>query len=179
MNIYSLIFSFSAIILFKIIEKLFSITINQTLIIVPLIGFIICIAGSFLRLNEYENLNGYFEGQLILADEHISANDNSIALKEIADLKMFYFDYSGKKTNNSRYGPMYTNGVDNQIIIKTLNDTIFEYYFEVGSETTILKIEQYLYDIVINKKIPTTKANLELVPDYLRDSKTFKTLSEN
>jgi hypothetical protein len=178
MNIYSLVFSFSVAILFIIIEKLFSITINPKLLLIPILGIFPCMASSFIRISEYENLNGYFEGQLILDDEYISVNDNIIVLKDIVDLEMYYFDFSGRKTNNNRYGPMYANGIGNQIIIKTLTETI-ECYFEIGSEAIIYKIEQYLYDIVINKKIPVTKNNLDLVPIDFRDSKSYQALLEN
>ncbi|MES2813190.1 MAG: hypothetical protein V4670_12020 [Bacteroidota bacterium] len=173
---YSLITAFVFSLILLGVEKLFEIKAYPFLMWIPIIGFFIHLTSMFVRINEYENLNGYFDGTLILNEEFIVLNNLNIPLNEIEKLEINYFDFSGRKTGNYRYGPMYTNGIGNQIKIKTRHSS-YECYFEIISETLIYNIEQYLYNIVVNRKLPSTKNHLDLVPNDLKDNKAFIAIS--
>lgn len=144
-------------------------------ITISFLFFITRAFSGFKRIGEYENLNGYFDGNLRFENYEIYLGNNKIPLNEILELELFYFDFSGRKTDNLRTGPQYTNGIGNKICIKT-NTQIFECYFEISAEADIYRIENYLYTIVVNKRIPLTKNHLELVPNDFRDSKAYQEL---
>ena len=139
---------------------------------IGLIAFLLSVISRVIRFGEYENLSGHFEGNIIFAEEEIKIDNIKIPLNEIIELELFYFDFIGRKTDNHRSGPMYTNGTGNQIKIKTKNSS-YECFFEIISETIIYNIEQYLYSIVVNKKLQPTKNHLDLVPDDFKDNKAF------
>lgn len=148
---------------------------NYLAITVFFLLFIVRVIGEIKRIGEYENLNGYFDGNLQFENYDIYLGNNKIPLNEILELEIFYFDFSGRKTDNRRSGPQYTNGIGNKISIKTIAHT-FECYFEINTEADIYRIETYPYTIVVNKRIPLTKNHLELVPNDFRDSKAYQEL---
>lgn len=135
--------------------------------IIVLIAFLLSVISRFIRFGEYENLSGHFEGNIIFTEEEIKIDNIKIPLNEIIQLEVFYFDFIGRKTDNYRSDPMYTNGTGNQIKIETKNSS-YECFFEI-----IYNIEQYLYSIVVNKKLQPTKNHLDLVPYDFKDNKAF------
>ena len=122
----------------------------------------------FVRLPEHENLNGFFEGKIIFENDGIIINDKKHFHHLILDLKIGYYDYYGTKTNNYRYGPVYTNGVSNKISFFYENEFL-EHQFEINDSSLIDKFDFYLIDIICIEKIPYQRTYLNIIPEELRD----------
>lgn len=122
----------------------------------------------FVRLAEHENLNGIFEEKIIFEKDGFEINEKKYFHHLILNLKIGYHDYYGTTTGNTRYGPMYTNGVSNKISFYYEKE-LLEHYFEINDSSKIDKLDFYLIDVICNEKIPFQRNYLNLIPKELRD----------
>lgn len=69
------------------------------------------LAGLFIRFTEFENLNGCFEGTISLQEDFLMINEIEYKYTELENLVIYGNSFSGEKTQNYRFGPMYGNGI--------------------------------------------------------------------
>lgn len=149
-------------------QKLLKFEINSFIYFLFIILSVCYFSSFFVRLSEHQNLNGTFNGKIIFENDGIIINDKKHFYHFILDLKIGYSDFYGAKTNNYRYGPVYTNGVSNKISFYYENEFL-EHQFEINDSSLIDKLDFYLIDIICKEKIPYQRTYLNIIPEELRD----------
>lgn len=170
---YSLIAIISYTLLLVFIEKSFGYDISEytyCLLIIPVISYII---GGIIRLNEYENLNGHFIGSISFEDDFLLMESKEYLYNKIEDLIVFGNSYSGQRNENTRSGPMYSNGVHNSISFVYDDQKIFR-NFKLDSERHIDELQSALLNIITNEKIPYQRKYLNLINSEYRSFTKFE-----
>jgi hypothetical protein len=164
---YSLITIISYVLLLMFIETSFGYDISKyayCLLIVPVIIYLI---GGAIRLNEYENLNGSFIGTISFEDNFLIIDTEQYQYNKIENLILHANSYSGQRNENTRSGPMYSNGVQNSISFIYDHQKIFR-NFKLDSERHIDELQSVLLDIITNEKIPYQRKYLNLINSEYR-----------
>ncbi|MBS7232752.1 hypothetical protein KHA90_17175 [Flavobacterium psychroterrae] len=164
---YSLITIISYVLLLLLIETSFGYDISKyayCLLIVPVIMYLI---GGAIRLNEYENLNGSFIGTISFEDNFLIIDTEQYQYNKIENLILQANSYSGQSNENTRSGPMYSNGVQNSISFIYDHQKIFR-NFKLDSERHIDELQSVLLDIITNEKIPYQRKYLNLINSEYR-----------
>lgn len=137
--------------------------------------FISSIIGMFtafiIHFWEYENLNGYFKGEIKIDIDHLFINQNLFKLSEISNLKLVIFNYKGERTN--RRGPSFYQGISNSISF-THNSESISVNFLLKSKDQIEDLYQILVSIIAQEKINYSRNLINLIPEKYRNSQEFK-----
>ena len=145
---------------------------NLLVFVVLLFSSIILIFTAFiLHFWEYENLNGYFKGEIKIDFEHVFINQQAFQLCEISDLKLRISNYKGQRTN--RRGPSFYQGISNFVSF-TYNSESITVNFLLKSKDHIDELYQILVSIIIQEKINYSRNLINLIPDKHRKSQEFK-----
>jgi hypothetical protein len=129
--------------------------------------FLLNFSSYFIRLTEFENLNGYFEGTISFKEDFLMLNETEYKYSELENLVIYGNSFSREKTKNSRYGPMYGNGVEN-LISFTHNGLKVEEYFQLNSERHLDKLQEILIHIITREKIPYKREYLNFINEEYR-----------
>lgn len=105
----------SIILLAYILEKFKDTNIESIFKISIFFCLIIFIYSSILRFQEFENLNGELKGKLIIDESEIIIDNKIYDLSKIQDFKIKITDYFGQRTNYSKSGPYYYQGINNML----------------------------------------------------------------
>ena len=170
---YSLTAIISYTLLLVFIEKSFGYDISKHtyyLTIIPVITYFI---GGIIRLNEYENLNGHFIGSMSFEDDFLLIESKEYLYNKIEDLIVFGNSYSGQRNENTRSGPMYSNGVHNSISF-VYDDQKISRNFKLDSERHIYELQSALLNIITNEKIPYQRRYLNLINSEYRSFMKFE-----
>ncbi len=141
-------------------------------VIIPLI---LQIVSSIIRLTEFENLNGYFEGKISFEENFLMINEIEHKYAELENLVIYGNSFSGEKTKNYRHGPMYGNGVEN-LISFTYNGIKIEKHFQLNSERHLDELQNTLIHIISEEKIPFKKEYLDFINEEHRSYILFEYL---
>lgn len=161
LNLYSFVIFISYWLFFLFIEKLFGFRISGYSIYFLIIPLIIYVSGAIIRLNEYENLNGTFAGTLSFENDYLIIDSDEYQYNKIENLIVFERSYFGQK-NNTRSGPMYSNGTNNKICFMYENEKIAK-YFKLDSKRHIDELQSTLLKIITNERIPYQRKYLNLI----------------
>ncbi|KFF04772.1 hypothetical protein [Flavobacterium reichenbachii] len=129
--------------------------------------FLLNFSSNFIRLTEFENLNGYFEGRITFNDEFITIDNSDYKYSDIEDLIVYGNSFSGEKTSNHKSGPMYGNGTKN-LISFTSEGIKIEKHFQLNSEKHLDQLQEVLLHIITNEKIPYKRKYLNFINEEYR-----------
>jgi len=138
------------------------------LLFLSIIGTLIAFLIQFW---EYENLNGYFKGEIKIDIKNIFINEQCFKLSEIRNLKLTVFNYKGERTN--RRGASFYQGTSNFISF-TYNSKELSINFLLTSKDHIDDLYHILVSIITEEKINYSRNLINLIPDKYRKSQEFK-----
>ncbi|MFB3386446.1 hypothetical protein [Flavobacterium sp. LAR06] len=138
-----------------------------------LLIFLLNFSSYFIRLTEFENLNGYFDGLISFEEDCLKLNETEYKYSAIENLIIYGNSFSGEKTKNYRYGPMYGNGVEN-LISFTHNGFKLEKYFQLNSERHLDELQATLIHIITCEKIPYRREYLNFINEEHRSFILFE-----
>lgn len=138
----------------EIIENIF--------ITISIISCFVCIYSSIIRFWEYEKINGEFKGEISFEENGIQINEKLYFFSEIKNLDISYGNKFGDKTNNTKSGPYYSQGLDNHISFYH-NSKFIKTYFQLYSTTQYDAIQKDLFYYVINEVFPFERKNLDFI----------------
>ena len=108
-------------------------------------------------------------GSLKINLDSISIDDNEYPFSNIENFKISVSNHKGQRTNNSRSGPFYYQGVKNSISFTHQSEEI-ELSFLLNSEVHLKDLYRILALIISNEIIPYKRNHLNLIPEGHRDS---------
>ncbi len=120
---------------------------------------------------EYENLNGYFKGEIRIDLEHIFINQQNFKLSEISNLKLVVLNYKGERTN--RRGASFYQGISNEISFTYHSESI-TVNFLIASKNQIDDLYHIFVSIIAKEKINYSRNLINLIPDKYRKTQEFK-----
>ncbi|WP_017497428.1 hypothetical protein [Flavobacterium sp. WG21] len=170
---YTLIASVSYVLLLVFIETSFGFKISKYayyLLIIPVITYFI--AGA-IKLTEYENLNGSFIGTISFEDDFLAIDAKQYHYNKIENLILYGNSYSGQRNENTRSGPVYSNGISNLISFNYEGGKI-SLNFKLDSERHIAELQLALLDIITNEKIPYQRKYLNFINKEHRSYTKFE-----
>lgn len=153
----------------SLIIKIFGIT-----IFLPIFGLLI---SSFIRFKEYEIAKGDLINSISFENEGIQILDKLYLFSEIQNLRISYGNVVGDSTNNSKYGPMFSIGVNNYVEFTFENKKITT-YFQIQSRSQTEAIKEDLYHYVIHEVFPFKAKNLSFVDSQYHHYTDYKNFIE-
>nr|WP_294784122.1 hypothetical protein [uncultured Flavobacterium sp.] len=172
-------FSFATIILYfltaLLVERLLDHKLPEYFYYPIIIPLLLEIASTIIRLKEFENLNGYFDGTISFQEDFLMINEIEYQYSELQNLVIYGNSFSGEKTRNYRYGPMYGNGIEN-LISFTHKEIKIEKYFKLNSERHLDELQNTLIHIITNEKLPFKKEYLNFINEEHRSYSLFEFL---
>ncbi len=172
-SLFILLFSTCILILneeyldFKILE-----TILKTICYISLFFFMISI---FMRLTEYETLNGILEGEISFEKDSLIINNTVFNFAEIKDFNINFDDVYGNLTGNSKVGPMFSQGLKNSISF--YHDSNFiQIFYQLKTENQVSALKQDLYFYIIQEILPLTSRTLQYVDKKFKHNNEFENL---
>jgi hypothetical protein len=153
----------------EIIENIF--------ITISIISCFVCIYSSIIRFWEYEKINGEFKGEISFEENGIQINEKLYFFSEIKNLDISYGNKFGDKTNNTKSGPYYSQGLDNHISFYH-NSKFIKTYFQLYSTTQYDAIQKDLFYYVINEVFPFERKNLDFIDKQFHHYSLYKAFIE-
>ncbi|TDO84111.1 hypothetical protein EV143_101556 [Flavobacterium chryseum] len=170
-------YSLGALVIYSLpmlfIEKYFDYRFPQWAYYPALLIFLLNFSSYFIRITEFENLNGYFDGTISFEEDFLILNETEYKYSELENLVIYGNSFSGEKTKNYRYGPMYANGVENLISFNH-NEFKVEQYFQLNSERHLDKLQETLIHIITTEKIPYNREYLNFINEEHRSFILFE-----
>ncbi|WP_264553102.1 hypothetical protein [Flavobacterium sp. N2038] len=157
------------------IEKYYNYKFPQWIYYISLIIFLVNFSSYFIRLGEFENLNGAFDGKITFREDFLVINGIEYKYSKLENLVIYGNSFSGEKTKNYRYGPMYGNGVEN-LISFTCNGIKIEKHFQLNTERHLDELQNTLIHIISSEKIPFKKEYLDFINEEHRSYILFEFL---
>jgi hypothetical protein len=158
---------------FLLIEKYYNYRFPQWAYYPSFITFLLSFSSYFIRLTEFENLNGYFDGIISFEEDVLIVNETEYKYSELENLVIYGNSFSGGKTENYRHGPMYGNGIEN-LISFNYNGMKVEKYFKLNSERHLDELQQTLVNIITCEKIPYKREYLNFINEEYRSFILFE-----
>jgi hypothetical protein len=153
----------------QIIENIF--------ITISIISCFVCIYSSIIRFWEYEKINGEYKGEISFEENGIQINEKLYFFSEIKNLDISYGIKFGDKTNNTKSGPYYSQGLDNHISFYH-NSKFIKTYFQLYSTTQYDAIQKDLFYYVINEVFPFERKNLDFIDKQFHHYSLYKAFIE-
>jgi hypothetical protein len=153
----------------EIIENIF--------ITISIISCFVCIYSSIIRFWEYEKINGEFKCEISFEENGIQINEKLYFFSEIKNLDISYGNKFGDKTNNTKSGPYYSQGLDNHISFYH-NSKFIKTYFQLYSTTQYDAIQKDLFYYVINEVFPFERKNLDFIDKQFHHYSLYKAFIE-
>lgn len=135
------------------------------------LGIIGITTASILRFTEYENLNGYFKGEVKIDRANIIINQKSYPFAEISGLTVHIYNFKGQRTHSR--GAYFYQGISNSISF-THNSQSISVDFLLKSKEHIDDLYHILVSIITQEKINYNRNLINLIPDKYRKSQEFK-----
>lgn len=174
LTFYSIFTCFSCCLILMLNQRYFEFEIVE-LILKPLaiLTLPIALTGMTIRFWEYENLNGSFKGRLKIDLNSISIDNNEYFFSDIENLKMTVSNYKGQRTNNTKAGPSFYQGISNEISF-TYNSESITVNFLIVSKNQIEDLYHIFVSIIAKEKINYSRNLINLIPDKYRKVQEFK-----
>jgi hypothetical protein len=153
---------------------------NDHALINQIFGFLFVIGFSssfFIRFQEFENLNGELRGKLIIDEKDITIDNKIFELSKIQDFKIKIVDYYGQRTNYTKSGPYYYQGINNKLSFNYHKEFI-TINFQIYSERNLYDLHVILLHIISTEKIPFQRGYLKIIDDDYKDTPTYKKFVE-
>lgn len=129
----------------------------------------------FYSMNEKEKLDGNFVGYLIFEHDSILVGEHEYPLENLKKIEFFTGDYEGKTWTNYRsIEPKIFHGVQNWVRLKTIDDSVFEFNFQLRYEN---EFEKKLRDILISYHLKGKISFLALI-QYIGISDSYEDIQE-
>lgn len=160
---------------FLLLENYYNYKFPQWVYYPALLFFLLNFSSYFIRSTEFENLNGYFDGIISFEEDYLIINKIEYPYSELENLVIYGNSFSGEKTKNYRYRPMYRNGIEN-LISFIHNGIKIEKHFQLNSERHLDDLQNTLIHILTNEKIPFKKEYLNFINDEHRSFMLFEFL---
>jgi len=94
----------------------------------------------FYSISEKEKLDGDFVGYLVFGPQKIVAKQEEVDIGSLSKIEFFVYDYDGMKWNNPKSTiPKISNGVGNEVRLKTKSNSIIAYNFQQNYENEFEK----------------------------------------
>jgi hypothetical protein len=94
----------------------------------------------FYSISEKEKLDGDFVGYLVFGPQKIVAKQKEVDIGSLTKIEFFVYDYDGRSWNNPRSTlPKISNGVGNEVRLKTKSNSIIAYNFQQNYENEFEK----------------------------------------
>lgn len=164
-------YSIAAIFSLGILSYIFDIY-NKPILYLLAISAIGYLASFIVRLNEHENINGYFEGDFQFKDDYMQVDDRQFEYQHITNFTVSAGDFYGKPTPESRSGPCYTNGIGNSIKF-TYNDEKIKFFFEINTPYEVRFFFDQITTLICQEKIKYSRHYLNFIPQGHRESTEF------
>ena len=143
--------------------------------------FIYCgfswIFSAVYRFWEFERINGEFKGENSFEENGIQINEKLYFFSEIKNLDISYGNKYGDKTNNTKSGPYYSQGLNNNISFYH-NSKFITTYFQLYSTTQYDAIQKDLFYYVINEVFPFERKNLDFIDKQFHHYSLYKAFIE-
>ena len=143
--------------------------------------FIYCgfswIFSAVYRFWEFERINGEFKGEISFEENGIQINEKLYFFSEIKNLDISYGNKYGDKTNNTKSGPYYSQGLNNNISFYH-NSKFITTYFQLYSTTQYDAIQKDLFYYVINEVFPFERKNLDFIDKQFHHYSLYKAFIE-
>ena len=114
------------------------------------------------RYWEFERINGKIEGEISFEEKGIKINETLYLFSEIKKLDIRYGNKYKDLTRNRKYGPYYSQGLNNHISFYH-NSKFIKTYFQMYSTSQYDAIQVDLFHYVIKEVFPFEKKNLEFI----------------
>lgn len=134
-------------------------------------------ASIFIRFQEFENLNGELKGKLIIDESEITIDDKIYDISKIQDFKIKIIDYYGQRTNYSKSGPYYYQGINNTPSFN-YDGEIIALNFQIYSERHTYDLKVTLLNIICKEKMPFHRSYLKIIDDEYKDTPSYKKFVE-
>lgn len=158
-------------------QKYFEIEIFESILkYLAILSLAFVIIGMTIRFWEYENLNGSFKGRLKIDLNSIIVDDRKYLLSDIQNFKIAVANHKGQRTNYSKSGPYFYQGISNSISFKR-NSYSISVDFLLASKNQIDDLYHILVAAITQEKITYNRYLLNLIPEKYRDSSEFKSFS--
>lgn len=148
-------------------------TIFGAAMLLPVLGLLI---SSFIRFNEYEIPKGDLVYSISFEEDGIQVLEKMYLFSEIQNLHISYGNIVGDSTY-SRYGPVYSIGIDNYIEFK-YKDKKIKTCFQIQSRSQYVAIQADLFYYVINEIFPFEKKNLNFIDKKYHHHTLYKQFIE-
>lgn len=129
--------------------------------------------GMTIRFWEYENLNGSFKGRLKIDLNSIIVDDSEYLLSDIQNFKIAVSNYKGQRTNYSKSGPSFYQGISNSISFIHNSESVSA-NFLLRSENQMDDLYNIIVSLITKEKINYSRNLINLIPDNYRNSEEFK-----
>lgn len=176
--IYGSLFIFIIIYLFSKIFK-FEIDNNDSIFLKI---FVIYFAISWFfsityRFWEFERINGKLEGEISFEESGVKVNETLFLFTEIKNLDISYGNKHKDLTGNRKFGPYYSQGLDNHISFYH-NSKFIKKYFQLYSTSQYDAIQKDLFYYVINEVFPFERKNLDFIDKQFHHYTLYKQFIE-
>lgn len=140
------------------------------LLIIPALAWL---SSWFLRLSEHQNFNAIYIGDFRIEDNHFQCGEQQFLFASLKNLKIDIRDFYGQQTGNYRYGPRYSNGINNYISFDSEGES-FTFQLEFLSERAIYDFNWALINCICSERIPYQHSNFDCIPEDLLDMPTVR-----
>lgn len=129
------------------------------------------------RYWEFERINGKIEGEISFEEKGIKINETLYLFSEIKKLDIRYGNKYKDLTRNRKYGPYYSQGLNNHISFYH-NSKFIKTYFQMYSTSQYDAIQVDLFHYVIKEVFPFEKKNLEFIDGQFHHYTLYKEFIE-
>lgn len=135
------------------------------------------IFSAIYRFWEYERINGTLEGEISFKEKGIQINEKLYLFSEIKNLDISYGNKHKDLTGNRKFGPYYSQGLNNHISFYH-NSKFIKTYFQLYSTSQCFAIQKDLFYYVINEVFPFEKKNLDFIDKQFHHYTLYKEFIE-
>lgn len=144
--------------------------------------FVLCFAISWFfsityRFWEFEKINGELKGEISFEEKGIQINETLFLFTEIKNLDISYGNKHKDLTGNRKFGPYYSQGLDNHVSFYH-NSKCIKTYFQLYSTSQYDAIQKDLFYYVINEVFPFERKNLDFIDKQFYNYTLYKEFIE-
>ncbi len=132
---------------------------------------------AIYRFWEFERINGRIDGEISFEKTGIKINEVLYLFSEIKNLDISYGNKYKDLTGNRKFGPNYSQGINNHISFYH-NSKFVKTYFQLYSTSQYEAIQSDLFYYVINEVFPFEAKNLSFIDEKFHHYTDYKTFIE-
>jgi hypothetical protein len=135
------------------------------------------IFSAVYRFWEFERINGELKGEISFQENGIQINQALYLFSEIKKLDISFGNKHKDLAGNIRFGPYYSQGLDNHISFFH-NNKFIKTYFQLYSTSQYDAIQKDLFYYVINEVFPFERKNLDFIDKQFHHYSLYKAFIE-